>query len=137
MMKVFVKILTLQCLVSTKRSHILKHGCFPVNFAKFLRTPFLQNTSGRLLLCLSIRFWNKGKFWDIIGQTCQHNQQKFSDIWGAVMAENCKTYGGSPQTALGGFTALPTALHNFYFTKCSLQTFPVQSLSPYDGSIRS
>ena len=28
----------------------LWHGCFPVNFAKFLRTPFLQNTSGRLLL---------------------------------------------------------------------------------------
>ena len=26
-------------------------SCFPVNFAKFLRTPFLQNTSGRLLLC--------------------------------------------------------------------------------------
>ena len=24
--------------------------CFPVNFARFLRTPFLQNTSGRLLL---------------------------------------------------------------------------------------
>ena len=24
--------------------------CFPVNFAKVLRTPFLQNTSGRLLL---------------------------------------------------------------------------------------
>ena len=24
--------------------------CFPENFAKFLRTPFLQNTSGRLLL---------------------------------------------------------------------------------------
>ena len=24
--------------------------CFPVNLAKFLRTPFLQNTSGRLLL---------------------------------------------------------------------------------------
>ena len=28
----------------------LWHRCFPVNFAKFLRTPFLQNTSGRLLL---------------------------------------------------------------------------------------
>ena len=28
----------------------LWHKCFPVNFAKFLRTPFLQNTSGRLLL---------------------------------------------------------------------------------------
>ena len=24
----------------------LWHSCFPVNFAKFLRTPFLQNTSG-------------------------------------------------------------------------------------------
>ena len=28
----------------------LRHRCFPVNFAKFLRTPFLQNTFGRLLL---------------------------------------------------------------------------------------
>ena len=27
----------------------LWHRCFPVIFAKFLRTPFLQNTSGRLL----------------------------------------------------------------------------------------
>ena len=31
----------------------LWHRCFPVNFAKFLRTPFLQNTSGRLLLRIS------------------------------------------------------------------------------------
>ena len=28
----------------------LWHRRFPVNFTKFLRTPFLQNTSGRLLL---------------------------------------------------------------------------------------
>ena len=28
----------------------LWHRSFPVNFAKFLRTAFLQNTSGRLLL---------------------------------------------------------------------------------------
>ena len=28
----------------------LWHRCFPVNFTKFLRTPFLQNTSERLLL---------------------------------------------------------------------------------------
>ena len=27
----------------------LWHRCFAVNFAKFLRTPILQNTSGRLL----------------------------------------------------------------------------------------
>ena len=28
----------------------LWHRCFPVNFPKFLRTFFLQNTSGQLLL---------------------------------------------------------------------------------------
>ena len=28
----------------------LWHRCFPVNFVNFLRTPFFQNTSGRLLL---------------------------------------------------------------------------------------
>ena len=28
----------------------LWHGCVPVKFVKFLRTPFLQNTSGGLLL---------------------------------------------------------------------------------------
>ena len=31
--------------------------CFPVNFEKFLRTPFLQNISGRLLLWL-LKYWN-------------------------------------------------------------------------------
>ena len=31
----------------------LWHSCFPVNFVKFLRTPFLQNTSGRLLPYIS------------------------------------------------------------------------------------
>ena len=33
----------------------LWHRCFPVNLAKFLGTPFLQNTSGRLLLLLQIK----------------------------------------------------------------------------------
>ena len=32
----------------------LWHSCFPVNFAKFLRTPILQNSPGRLLLCIKI-----------------------------------------------------------------------------------
>ena len=31
----------------------LWHRCFPVNFGKFLRTPFLQNTPGRLLLSIN------------------------------------------------------------------------------------
>ena len=36
----------------------LWHRCFPVNFAKFLTTPFLQNTSGRLLLrFMAFRDW--------------------------------------------------------------------------------
>ena len=33
----------------------LWHRCFPVNFAKFSRTPFLQNTSGQLLLNKEIK----------------------------------------------------------------------------------
>ena len=35
---------------STLFKKSLWHRCFPVNFSKFLRTPFLQNTSRRLLL---------------------------------------------------------------------------------------
>ena len=35
---------------SGKLKKRLWHRCFPVNFTKFLRTPFLKNTSGRLLL---------------------------------------------------------------------------------------
>ena len=33
----------------------LWHRCFPVNFMKFLRTPFLQNTSGWLFLILLLK----------------------------------------------------------------------------------
>ena len=35
---------------TTLLKKILWHRCFPVNFTTFLGTPFLQNTSGRLLL---------------------------------------------------------------------------------------
>ena len=34
----------------------LCHRCFPVNFVKFLRTSFSQNTSGRLLLSILLLF---------------------------------------------------------------------------------
>ena len=34
----------------------LQRRCFPLNFVKFLRTPFLQNTSGRLLLYVLKKF---------------------------------------------------------------------------------
>ena len=32
----------------------LRHSCFPLNYAKCLKAPFLQNTSGRLLLGIAI-----------------------------------------------------------------------------------
>ena len=38
------------CKKSVLRNFTKIHRCFPVNFEKFLRTPFSQNTSGRLLL---------------------------------------------------------------------------------------
>ena len=41
----YVRIIT--CNFIKKR---VQHRCFPVKFAKFLRTPFWHNTSGRLLL---------------------------------------------------------------------------------------
>ena len=40
----------------------LMYRCFPVNFLKFLRTPFLQNTSGRMLLFLINAFYAGGLF---------------------------------------------------------------------------
>ena len=40
--------------LSTLLKKRLLHRCFPVNFGKFLRTLFLQNISGRLLLHRSI-----------------------------------------------------------------------------------
>ena len=52
----------------------LWHRCFSANFATFLRTPFLQNTSGRLLLqnykqyklCWSFKCWYQiGTFWTL------------------------------------------------------------------------
>ena len=39
-------------------SHLWRR-CFLVNFVKFLRTPFLQNTSGRLLLLVIYLMINK------------------------------------------------------------------------------
>ena len=33
----------------------LRYRCFPMNFEKFLRTPFLQSTCGRLLFELVLQ----------------------------------------------------------------------------------
>ena len=44
----------------------LWHMCFPVNFAKFLRTPFWQNPSGRLFLKIKKYFTFPGRSHSII-----------------------------------------------------------------------
>ena len=48
----FNKVASLRAATSTLLKKRLWHWCFLVNFAKLLRTPFLQNTSRRLLLWL-------------------------------------------------------------------------------------
>ena len=52
----------------------LWYNCFPVNLAKFLKTPFLQNTSGQLLLFLAFQnqlpkvFYEKRCSWKFTGK---------------------------------------------------------------------
>ena len=52
----FKKVASLACNFIKKEA---RHSCFPVNFVKFLRTPSLQNTSGRLLLAVCRCFQNR------------------------------------------------------------------------------
>ena len=47
-------LIKLQARPTTLLKKSLWHMCFPVNFEKFLRTTFLQNTSGQLLLELTV-----------------------------------------------------------------------------------
>ena len=44
------------------RKHLYRNPfwCFLVNFAKFARTPFLQNSTGRLLLIIAVSIVAKG-----------------------------------------------------------------------------
>ena len=65
------------------------HRCFPVNFARFLRTPFLHNTSGQLLLstqhylrCM-LEMWKK-----IIYEEDKFMQSSWTCLWLFIC---CKT----------------------------------------------
>ena len=44
--------------------------CFPVNFAKFLRKPFLKNTSGQLLLSIQLLLKEKKYTWNSRAYGC-------------------------------------------------------------------
>ena len=54
------EIVPIDCDTALKR---LQYRCFPMNFAKFLRTSFLQKTSGQLLLDLFYSFYCFASRW--------------------------------------------------------------------------
>ena len=62
--------------------------CFPVNFANFLRTPFRQNTSGRLLLytssdnviCLSTRVTSRDNVLKYVSDVDKYSKIKVTSI---------------------------------------------------------
>ena len=57
---VFNKVAGLQACNFIKKR--LQHGCFPVKFVKFLRTPFSDNTSRGCLLDLRVLFLGGKKY---------------------------------------------------------------------------
>ena len=70
--KVFLE----RCLQNSQENTCVWYRCVPVNFAKFLRTSFLQNTSGRLLLLLAFQkqprevFYEKHLFYKTLLDDC-------------------------------------------------------------------
>ena len=57
-------LITLLAAPATLLKKRLWHRCFPVNFEKFIRTPFLQNTSGGC-------FWTWANFKLVISLSCK------------------------------------------------------------------
>ena len=57
--------------------------CFPLNFAKFLGTPFLQNTSWRLLLVVYRTQYNSLKCTRSSCENCSYNSKNvlFNSNW--------------------------------------------------------
>ena len=74
----------------------LWHECFTVNFAKFLRTPFLQNTSGRLLVAFDLLLLLRSLSWTDV---CIGETNELSDELGEKAP-----------------TALPLSLHLSFWT---------------------
>ena len=55
---------------ATLLKKILRHRRFPVNFARFLRTPFSQNTSRRLLICCVYPFCLRFVYFALLKTQC-------------------------------------------------------------------
>ena len=68
--------------VSLRSATLLKkrlwHWCFPVNFAKFLRTPFIQNTSGQLLLWTTASETSNTKYLELIKRRSKVQEKSMS-----------------------------------------------------------
>ena len=70
-------------MICLTRFKSLWYRCFPVNFTKFLRTPFLQNTSVRLVLheAHSYLDYNQRDFFWILSQVItSENIQSFTSF---------------------------------------------------------
>ena len=86
---------------------ILQRRCFPVNLAKFLKTLFLKNTSGRLLLVFSFvllffatQWTNRNEFFSIF----EHVLSRLSNVMNTMNLVTGKLY----------FTKQTKALSNIY-----------------------
>ena len=74
----------------------LWYRCFPVNFAKFLRTPFVRNTSERLLLWTTDSETSNTKYLELIKRRSKVQEKNMwceralnFDQW-KTFSENCK-----------------------------------------------
>ena len=78
------------CRLVTLLKKRLRQRCFPVNFAKFLRTAFLQNTFGRLLLLVNT---NWSLFLYFIYNSAWYNNFLFKQIqWKWWSSPNMSKY---------------------------------------------
>ena len=68
------------CRTATSLKTSLQRRCFLVKFAKYVGIPFLQNTTGRLLLIIAVSIVVKGK---LAGETASYDTKAkgYAPIW--------------------------------------------------------
>ena len=107
-------LIKLQTRPATLLKKKLWHRCFSVNSAKFLRTPFLQNTSGRLLLELWFlyqeMFLSQASF-------CRIHISIIQDWWYAVIHLSCFDTGENLEADLNASHVGMKAFDSFRLTR--------------------
>ena len=89
----------------------LWHRCFPVNLAKFLRTPFLQNTSVRLLL---------NKVWTFQNFQKKHNSWRFLHLKKTLVVTFSETRAPTSSNYVAKLWASQNYSRNKNFSGCTL-----------------